>query len=181
MKVAGIKAEHLAVGDSVAEIKFVRPDDVTFRADAEQLGLHRVEDVVGIQRFGENGVERFGQALPRAVPVNRCVLVAVRHPDVGDARRAKCAPHRRADVAADNAVLDPKLADALVAMGEREPVVRVGVGEKSGVKIKAQLLLFCPVDPALEVVWFQCIALDCFSAGLGVGRMQIEAVIARDE
>jgi len=41
-------------------------------------------------------------------------------------------------VAADNAVLDPKLADALVAMGEREPVVRVGVGEKSGVKIKAQ-------------------------------------------
>ena len=84
-------------------------------------------------------------------------------------------------LAADNAVLDPKLADALVAMGEREPVVRVGVREKSGVKIKAKLLLFCPVDPALEVVWFQCTTLDCFSAGLGVGRMQIEAVIARDE
>ena len=43
MKVAGIEAVELLVLRRVAEIEFVRADDVGFRADAEELRLDRVE------------------------------------------------------------------------------------------------------------------------------------------
>ena len=42
MKMSGIQAKDLIIGDSVAQIKFVRADPVAFRANSEQLGFNRV-------------------------------------------------------------------------------------------------------------------------------------------
>ena len=44
---AGVEAEEFFARDRVAEVKFVRTDDVTFTADAEQLRLNGVEVELG--------------------------------------------------------------------------------------------------------------------------------------
>ena len=74
MEVPRIEAEQLLPCHRVAHVKFVRADDVGFRADAEQLALDRVAREGGINFLGKNGVERFFQALPRTLSVDRQVL-----------------------------------------------------------------------------------------------------------
>ena len=64
------------------------------------------------------------------------VLVAVGNPDVGHAGRAERLADRGADLPAGDAVLDPELADAFVACGEREAVGRLGMGEERRIEIQ---------------------------------------------
>ena len=107
----------------------MRADDVTFRADAEEFGLDGVEVDVRVDRLFEDGVERFGQAFARRLAVGGRVLVAVGDPDVGDAGVPSCFADRCADLAAGDAVLDPELADRLVAVREGEAVGGFRMGE----------------------------------------------------
>ena len=99
MEMPGVEAEHLAACDGVTEVEFVRANGATLRADAEEFSFHGVEVVRRRKRFLENFIERRRQSLTGREAVGRRVLEAVGNPDVGDARRAECAPHRRADLA----------------------------------------------------------------------------------
>ncbi len=131
MEVTGVEAQHLLPRDRVAQVELVRADHVALRADAEQLAFDRVEVVLRIELLGEDRVERFGQPLAGRLAVDGRVLVAVGDPDVGDARRAERLAHRRADLAAGDAVLDPEFADPLVGMCEREPVGGLADGRRT--------------------------------------------------
>ncbi len=66
------------------------------------------------QLFGEYRVKRCLEPLARPLPVGRDVLVAVRHPYVGYARRAEGLSHGRAYRPAGNPVLYPKVPYPLI-------------------------------------------------------------------
>ena len=52
-----VQREHYVIRNRVTQIKLVRADDVTFRADPKQFAFDRIEVVSGINFFGEDGVE----------------------------------------------------------------------------------------------------------------------------
>ena len=110
---AGVEAQQLALRDRVAEIELVRADDVALRADAKQLRFDRVEIVPRVELLGEDLIERLPQPLARSLAVDRRVLLAVRNPDVGDARRTERLAHRRADPAAARCRARPRTAGSL--------------------------------------------------------------------
>ena len=71
MIVAGVQAQELVAREGIAEVKLVRADDVALRAEAEQLALDGVADVPGVERLGEDRVQRFGEPLARSLAVDR--------------------------------------------------------------------------------------------------------------
>ena len=68
-----------------------------------------------------------------------------------------------------------------VGVGQREAVGRQRVGEIRGVEVQADPPGLRPVDPALEMLGLERIALDLPAAGLGVAGVQIQAVRAGNE
>ena len=122
-----------------------------------------------------------GEPLARAAAVDREVLVAVGNPDVGDAGRAERLADRGADLPAGDAVLDPELADALVGLGEREAVGRFGMREAGRIEIHADAATLGPVDPALEMLGRDLVAVDALAAELAVERVQVEAMLAGNQ
>ena len=63
MIVAGIEAQELLPRHGITEVKLVRADDVALRAEPEQFALDGVANVPGVERLGEDRVQRFGEAL----------------------------------------------------------------------------------------------------------------------
>ena len=85
------------------------------------------------------------------------------------------------DLAADDAVVDPELADGRIRVGQRQAVGRSGVGEVGGVEVHAHALRLGPVDPPLEVRRLEGVALDLLSPGLGIAGMEVEPVSAGNQ
>ena len=93
---AGIERQEFLARDGVAQIIFGRAGGVALGADAEQLGFHGVEVQPGIDGFGEDAIERFGEAPARAGAIGGDVFVAIGNPKVGDGGRAQLrGPSRR--------------------------------------------------------------------------------------
>src|SRR5690349_23673270 len=71
MEMAGVEAEQLLVLDRVAQVKLVRADNITFRSNAEEFSLHRIQIQLRIDRFGEYFIERSGENFARSFAVGR--------------------------------------------------------------------------------------------------------------
>src|SRR5207248_10527585 len=104
----GVEAEQLLARDCVAQVKLVRPDYVTLRANPEEFSFDRVEIVRRIDRIGEDRVERLQQSLARSFSIDWHVLVTIGNPDVRHAGRSQRLAHRRADAPADDSVTNPE-------------------------------------------------------------------------
>ena len=181
MVVARIEAEQFLSGDAVAEVEFSRSHSATLGPDAEELRLHGVEIVLGWQRLFEDFIERIGQPLARRLPIGGRVFEAIRHPDIRHAGAAERLAKGGADLARSPAMLDPKLPDPLVGMGERETAGRFCVGKAGGIEIEPHSPLLRPLDPGLEVGRFNLVAINLLPGKLAVEGMQVEPVAARDE
>ena len=115
--------------------------------------------ILGRRRHGDRRGGGRGEAAPAHLVLRRRELrPGQRHqpplyqePVITTATTACCrsAAERLADLAAGDAVLDPEAANALVRMGERQPVGRLGVAVAGGIEIDPQSLGLRPVDPAL--------------------------------
>src|SRR5436853_182658 len=145
-----VKAQELLIGERVAEIELMRPDNVALRTDAEQLAFNGIQVIQRVELLGEDLVQRSLQDGPRRLAVHRDVLEAVRDPDVGDARGAEFPAEPLPDLAARNAMSHPELPDPFIAAAEREAVGRLGMGEERAIEIQSQPALSGPVDPAGE-------------------------------
>ena len=135
----------------------------------------------GVNRFGEDGVERGFEAGAGRFAIHRRVFVAVGDPEVGDAGLAELFSDVGGDLAAGDAVFDPVLAHPGVRVGEGEAVVGQRVGEVGGVEVQAQRALLAPVDPALELGGGVGVALHFLAAKIGVAGVEVEPVFAGDE
>src|SRR5205807_2464202 len=77
------------------------------------------------------------------------------------------------------AVIDPEAADRRIGVAERHVLLALRVREAGGVEIQPEPPLLRPVDPALEVLWPDLIAVDR-AVGIQVDRVQVEALWPRD-
>jgi hypothetical protein len=79
-------------------------------------------------------------------------------------------------------VVDPESTDGPVHVRQREAVGSLRVGEAGRVEIQADAELFGPVDPALEVLRLERVAVDPGTGReLDVAGVQVEAVLAGNE
>ena len=165
---AGVEGQHLAPRYRVAEIELMRADGVALAADAEKLALHGVADNSRVQRFTINGIQRLQQALAWPCAVDGCVLHAVRNPEIRDAGRRQRTAECRADAAGCDAVIDPEVANGLVAVRQREVVGRARMREERWIEIEADVAIARPVDPGLEVLGSDRVAIDVLAAKLAI-------------
>ena len=135
---AGIECQELFASDGVADVEFVRTDDVAFGADAEQFWFDGVEIEFGRYWVLEDGIERFDEAFARAFAISGSVFVTIGNPEIGDASFAKAFADGCADIAAGDAVTNPELADGFISMGERETVGSFGMGKEGLIEIEAE-------------------------------------------
>src|SRR3954469_9911142 len=106
----------------------MRADDIAFRANSEQLALHRVEVKARVQLFREDLIERPLQDGARCLAIHRRVLEAVGNPHVRHTRRAERLAELRPDLTAGDAMIDPELADTFVPAAQGETVIRLWMG-----------------------------------------------------
>ena len=93
---AGVEAVgDVTALDGITEVKLVRADGATLRADAEEFSFHGVEVVLGVEFLLENRVEGLLQTLARPAPVgvsrlsamncsSAASVLAPRMPSIGD-------------------------------------------------------------------------------------------------
>ena len=79
------------------------------------------------------------------------------------------------------AVIDPELAHAAICTREGEARGGLRMGEVSGIEIQTDLPGFRPCEPAVEMRWREFIAIDGGGAGLGVERVQVQALHAGEK
>jgi len=75
---------------------------------------------------------------------------------------------RGADLPAEDAVLDPELANPSVGASEREAVGRFRVREERRVEVHADFLALGPFDPTLKMLGANLVAIDSSAAELAV-------------
>src|ERR1035438_6485320 len=175
--VPGVERQHFLARYRVAHVELERTNRVTFGADAEKLGFHRVQVNAGIDGFGEYLVQSVRQTLARRRAVDGNVLVSVRNPEVGHRGRAKLAAHFCADLAAGDSVPDPEIADAFVGVSQGEAVGCLGVRKIGLVEIHSQAVGLGPIDPALEVPGLDFVALHEFSSVVEVRSVHGQPVL----
>ena len=78
-------------------------------------------------------------------------------------------------------MLDPELADRLVGVGQGVAIVGQGVREKRRIEVHADPPGLRPVDPVLEVLGLESVALDLPASGLGVAGVEVQTMCAGQE
>ena len=104
-------------------------------------------------------------------------FVSIGNPDIGHSRRAQFLPEVFADLAAGNAVLHPKLADAFILMGKREPICGFGMREAGRVEIDPVVVRLRPILPTRKVARLDFVAFH-FLIGFEIDGMEVQAVRA---
>ncbi len=74
-----------------------------------------------------------------------------------------------------------KLRIALIGMRQREVVFRLGMREAGRIEVEAVLIRLRPVDPRAEMFRLQFVAIDLAPAGFRIHRVQIQAMLARQQ
>jgi hypothetical protein len=78
-------------------------------------------------------------------------------------------------------VRDPELPDGAIAMGEREAVVGLGMGEECRVEVEPDAERPRPVGPRGEVLGPDGVAVHELAAEVAVEGVQVEAMLPRDQ
>ena len=149
-----------------------------FQPDAEYLTFDTVlhHGLLLLEDF----VERLFQGIAVQGMVYAHVLAAVVNPQIHDTGVVLCFAHGVGNVAATLGVLHPELADRLVWVGQRE-VAALGVRERRGVEVEQSVVLLCPVNPALEMLYADLIAVNNLTLEVAVNLMKVQAVCSGDQ
>ena len=78
-------------------------------------------------------------------------------------------------------MLDPEIADGFVGVAQRKAVGGLGVRKVSWIEVHAQVVGLGPIDPALEVLGLDLVAVDVRPAVIEVAGVKIEAMVAGDD
>jgi len=169
--VTGVESVHHVVLSAVASIEIVRTNGVSLESDAKQLSLET--RLHSRQFLGENLVETVLQDFAVAQFLHREVLASVVNPYVHDTRVVLEFTHSIGDTATTLSMLNPEIADLLVRISESK-VSALRVRERSRVEVEFQVMLLCPLHPALEVLHLNLVAVNKLSAEFSVGLVQVQ-------
>ena len=78
-------------------------------------------------------------------------------------------------------MLDPEITDCFFRMRKREAIGCFRVCKTGRIEIHAHPVRLCPVDPPIEMLRFDFVTIDFFSAKLAIKCMEIEAVLTGNE
>ena len=145
------EAEDVVLG-GVVHVELVGAHGVGFQADAEDLGLHGVTDVLGVQLFGENLVQGVFQPLTGPQAVGGDVLIAVGDPNVVERELSQLFSEILGNLPAAFAVLHPEMADGFVRIGQGQAVGGFRMGEQRGIEVQSQSPVFRKIHPCGEVL-----------------------------
>ena len=176
--VAGVQGVHELAGGAVAGHEVVGAHGIALEADAEELrlqaGLHAREVLL------EDLVQGLGEDLAVALALHGLVLGTVMDPDVHDAGVALGLAHGIGNAAATFGVLNPEITDALVGIGKCK-VTTLRMREGCGVEVQLHVVLLRPLDPTLEIIDGDLVAVHELAAEVAVDLVEVQAVVARDE
>src|SRR5690606_18356964 len=181
VKVTGVEAKKHLVLHRVAEIELMRSDDTRLGSDAKELALDGIEVARRTQLLLKNGVEARCQAHSGSLAVGGQILVAVRNPNIRDSWRTKLFADFGGDRPGAFAVFDPEIADTVIRMRQSESVGRLFMSKAGRVEIHAEPVGFAPVDPALEMLDLNGVAIGAASAEISVYGVKIDAMPARNQ
>ena len=66
-------------------------------------------------------------------------------------------------------------------MRQGKSISRFVVGKTSGIKIQFVSFIFCPINPTLEMFYFNLVTIYFFSTKISIQSMQIHSVFARNQ
>jgi hypothetical protein len=78
-------------------------------------------------------------------------------------------------------VLNPEVPDASVGATQGKAFFRFCVRETGRVKVHADFLALTPIDPALEMLYLDRVAIYLLPSEIAINRMQIQAVITWEQ
>src|SRR5690554_5066778 len=159
----------------------MRANHVAFTSNPEELTFNAIFQVVGTDFLGQDLVERFFQERSMLVPGNCFVFLSIRDPDVVNTGIALLAPYHRGDSPATAQVFLPELPNFGIETRKGVTTARFLVREKRGVKIKFNIMFFCPIDPALKMFRLYCVAINKLPAEIPVSGMQAYSMAPRDK
>ena len=177
----GVEADERLILHGVAEIKLMHTHRVAFRTDAEEFAFDGVEVVFRLSFFlktASSDCSRRSRGLRRSagvsfMPSGIQTLVTVGEPVV----LPIAAPISRLALA----MFNPELADALVMMRECETARGLGMREARWVEIEPDALGLGPINPVLEMLRLDFVAVHFLAAELAVKRVQVQTMLAGDE
>ena len=168
------------MGAGVADVELGGADGVGLHANAEDLALHAVDDAGEL--LLEDLVQALFQAQARGEAVGGHVLVAVRDPDVAQNVVVELPGDVGGDAAALDAVAHPERAHVFLRGGEGEIVLHHGMAEEGGVEVDAQTVFTGELDPRIEVMGLDLVAVHLLAGGEdGVAGVQADALFAGHE
>ncbi len=154
-------------------------DNIGFTADAEKLAFHRILHLRRPVLLRKDFVQRFFKNQAVCPAVKWRILGPIRYPEVMDAGTAELLSHEGADGTALLDVLNPELLNAFILVAQCKARIGPGMAEASGIKVKLEVLLFCPINPACKVLRSDLIPVHGFRSEFAVNRMEVKAVMTR--
>ena len=181
VEMAGVEGQEKIILDGVAHAEFMAADSVAFDADTEELRFDTVANIFLRIFDGEDLVVGFRQALARGETIDGRVLHAVGSPVVDDAGRTELFAEIVRDLATTLVVFDPEIADFLAGMRKSQSVGGLRMREEGRIEIEPDLLSLRPVDPTLEMLGANLVAVDFLAVILKINRVEIESLSSRNE
>ena len=178
MEVSHVERAHDSVLNGIAHIELVRADRIAFETHAEHLAFDGILHVRALH--GEDLVQRILQQRAVQVAVDGQVLRSVVNPQVVAGLVAELLTHLVGDLAAADRMLDPEVADALVAVRQRL-VAALRVRETSAVEVELHVVGLGPVDPALEVLRLDLVAVDLLAAEVAVDGVDVQTMVTGEQ
>ena len=102
------------------------------------------------------------------------------HPDVHDTGIVLRLTHGIGNAAATLGVLNPKVTDALVGIGERETST-LGMRERRRVEVQLHLVLLSPLNPALEMFQLTLVTVNELTSEVTIYLVQVQAVVTTQQ
>ena len=181
MEMTGVEGQKKIILDGVAHAEFMAANGVAFDADTEELRFDTVADIFLRIFDGEDLVVGFRQALARGETIDGSIFHTVGSPVVDDAGRTELFAEIIRDLATTLVVFNPEIADFLAGMRKGKSVGGLRMREEGRIEIEADLLSLRPVDPTLEILGANLVAVDFLAVILKINRVEIESLSSRNE
>jgi len=178
MEMARVERHNLILLRTVAQVKIIGTDRITFQTDAEQFCLDTILHVLIFSC--KNLVERLFQYLTIFETAGGNFFTAVVNPQVHNTGIVLVFAHLLADPAAAFRMFDPEIADRIVGIRQRQ-VAALRMRKRSAVEIQFHPVLFRPLHPALKMSRFHFVTVDLLALEVAIYFMQVQAVFTGDQ
>ena len=172
-----IETEKYAPGQRVIGIKIIGANRIIFHAQSKELALNCINTFgTYAQTIVKNSIQCLHQTLAGRPPVSGMVFGTIGNPVIVDNFIPQRFPNGFRNAAARNTVLNPEIANIFIGMAQSKAIIRFGMCKICWIKINADIMRLCPIDPARKVLRLQGVAIDDFATRITIRGVDIRSV-----